>query len=519
MRGHLSGIELARSQVPAVGTSRRVRSHRNEPASLGASPDLHSRSCCLHRRSACTSIRRRGERRSAARSYSVHDVAQIVGATLLTLNRRQDRQSGHDHEDRRARHGGRADRASFHRAGPPGHAASLTARTASRGAPTPCAKKPRVLRRPRARRTDQGLGLMAALTDDRPTGLCRRPGPLTKALALTGSFVTPTLILRKRRSPLRGGTSRSPSSGIAESRGVVALGESRLALPQPTDQAGDRDPDVHPRRTRRLARGDWKTTCGLSACSTSTLSPRRSHFRARPTGSPISCGTTPCVGFSNDERHVVVRRQAAPARLPDRARRSSFCPGLRDLVDDRRRQRTARRAAARAGPPAARSDPGTSTSFGLQLAVVTRLLPVEEERAFRAKWQRPLSSWSSTVAAGRPLCGEPYGMYVDGTTPSWSLQVRGAAFSHERVPDLGRERPAGDRVAVVLGLHRLQAARVADTRRRSAAARARRTTHRRSSRRPGLARRQGGRPEAARCPVAFGDDLQDRVAGSPSSSG
>src|SRR5262249_10955608 len=100
----------------------------------------------------------------------------------------------------------------------------------------------------------------------------------------------------------RGGDRRRPAHRNHQGRGCpVALRRSRLALSQQTDQDATAILTCIPGAAATPARGSWKITRPggpLSVCSTLTFSPRRSHFRwARPTGSPIKLGTTPCVGF------------------------------------------------------------------------------------------------------------------------------------------------------------------------------------------------------------------------------
>ena len=239
----------------------------------------------------------------------------------------------------------------------------------------------------------------------------------------------------------------------------------------------------HPRRRVGARPADLRTS-GRSRSS--------SGLRARSSRRPTTLGTTPCSGL---------RRRASPCRTDERRPRAGICatttpasaaasPACRRLAASAAAPRAARRL--RDGSP---TRFGTSTSFGLQFAVLAGPWPCEVERAASCVAVAVVELQLAVAADDRRRRRE-YGTEATGTCSGASCRY-GSALLHEALPDQRREGAAGDGVAVELGQHRPQLVRVADPdRRRRAAACSRRTRRRRSSRSSRSCRRRG-RPSAS----------------------
>ena len=153
----------------------------------------------------------------------------------------------------------------------------------------------------RALEPTHGLEEMAARRGtDEPRLLAAGPGRLTQALGVTREHDglaldrPPFELYAAEETEIEvGPQSRDHQGG----RAAVALRGVRLALRQQADQARTASLTCIPGAAATPARGSWKITRPdgpFCVCSTSTWSPRRSHFRfARSSGRPITLGTTP----------------------------------------------------------------------------------------------------------------------------------------------------------------------------------------------------------------------------------
>ena len=260
---------------------------------------------------------------------------------------------------------------------------------------------------------------------DRAEAPRRGPGPPdpgaryhARARRPRRSTVRPSSSTRRRREIEVG-----PRIGITKAaERAVALRRGRLEVPQQTDQARDRDPDVHPGRSGdagpRQLEDRHVPAAPCPPAPLRTWSPRRSHFRcARSTRQADQLRHDAVRRLRHDQRHVVVGRQTALASASARARRSPCRPGLADLVDDRRRQRLAGEP-ARGRPRSGCADEIRNVDL-VRLAVrgPAGLLPVEEEHVPR-RVAVPVVELEQPVAEDDLLRRSVRDVRRTGTTPA-----------------------------------------------------------------------------------------------------
>ena len=402
---------------------------------------------------------------------SVHEVApELVGATLLVdgVGGRIVEVEAYHHEDPAAHgFGGRTARnASMF--GPPGHAYVYRSYGIHWCLNFVCEEEGASAVLIRALEPTHGLEEMRAAPRDSTSRDCSRAGPgrLCQALGITREhdglpldrppFELYARRARSRSRSARGSESRRRPSSVALRSRPDSRFVSRPIRPTASLTAC-------PGAAATPARGSWKRTrpAGpFAACSTSTWRPRRSRASLGAVErEPDEARHDAVSRLRDDQRHVVVGRQP-PVLGHLRENDVRLLAGLRDRYSTDGVQRLAGQLRGRS---ATAVWPTTSRNVDLvRLAVrgLARRLAVEEERRSAACGSCRCRA-ASLPSRKTTSSGEPYGMEVDGNDSGVVLEVR-QGLLHERVPDLRRERPAGDGVAVVLGHHRLQLARVPD---------------------------------------------------------
>ena len=251
---------------------------------------------------------------------------------------------------------------------------------------------------------------------------------------------------RPRSSSGRGSASRRRSSA----RGATASPARASSAGRSGRLHGEHDAHARRRRDARArASARRRGRCGRPSDATSQLQLRelRAGLRDRQADEP-----------RHDAVDRPARRRACTLSYAESVPSAGIWPtttpgalaGLRRLVDDRR-LRAAGRSAAPSPPRASRRGrSGTSTSFGLQFAIVVGAVPVKNSIVVGAP-AVAVVELELAVAEDDASPATRTGPSADGNdVVVVSLQVR-QRLLHERLPDQRRERAALDRVAVVLG--------------------------------------------------------------------
>ena len=278
---------------------------------------------------------------------------------------------------------------------------------------------------------------------DEPRLLAAGPGRSARRSAsrasTTGCRSTdrPSSSTRARRRPGRAG----PRIGITKAaERPWRYAEAGSKLPQPADQAATAILRCIPGAAATPARGSWKTTrpAGPARLLDLDLEPAPLALPLRPSERQPDELRHDAVGrLGNDERHAVVGREPALARLLAE-HDVELLAGLADLVDDRRRQRLP-------GEPRARglhrlADEIRHVDLVRPAVRGLAAAPARRRRArSAAKLQLPLSTCSfpsrkttSSRRAVRDVRGRERLRLV--------LEVR-QRLLHERVPDLAGKVP------------------------------------------------------------------------------
>ena len=194
-------------------------------------------------------------------------------------------------------------------------------------------------------------------------------------------------------------------------------------------------------------------------------SPTFSSFaRAWPSLRPTTFGTTPCSARGTTsitrsyEDSVPFAGYCASTTL-------SRCPGLRGLVDVRRRQRLRHERLQRA--PDGVADDARNLDL-VRLAVRALGRNAQRTRASRSRGsgrcRAPACPSRSATRSRRPVHRGRLLEVLDLVSAGNSRELQ--RLLHERLPDQRRERAAGDRIAVELRRHRDELVRIADPDRR-----------------------------------------------------